>query len=156
VKFCSPPPAPGISRRAQGPGPTRHPRPRDCRPLGPFRRRHPDPLAGAIGATPDRSRARRRGAESQISRFSEFRGREGEIPLAHIKSYSSGPRTNPRSCHFVSVISGWVDDGSGSVRVRVHFGWTNPFSTLRFYNGPAQNGGQFRIIEIFKFRDRLG
>jgi hypothetical protein len=56
---------------------------------------------------------------------------------------------NIERIHFVSDISGWAGDGSGSVRVRVDFGWTNPLSTLAFYDEVAQNIGQFRIIKMF-------
>ena len=57
---------------------------------------------------------------------------------------------------FVSEDNGLLGVGSGSVRVRVYFGWTNPLSTLGFYNGPTQNSDQFRKTEVIVFRDRLG
>ena len=45
--------------RPPGPGPTRHPRPRDLPPLGPFRPRHYNPHARANRGTPGHSRALR-------------------------------------------------------------------------------------------------
>jgi hypothetical protein len=65
-------------------------------------------------------------------------------------------RADPRDFHFASNTSVWAGDGSGPVRVRVNFGWTNSFSTLQFYNEVAQIGSHLGIIEGFMFRDRLG
>ena len=63
---------------------------------------------------------------------------------------------NPEKIHFGTDISVYAADGSGSVRVRVHFGRTNPLSTLDFNNVVLQKSGQFRIVMMFMFRDRLG
>jgi hypothetical protein len=91
---------PGFLCPRADPGPIRHPRPPDSQFLEPFRPRHPTPLAGTTGATPGRSRARRRGAESQAFRFSDFRGREGETPVSTQSHIRANPRAEPRENSF--------------------------------------------------------
>jgi len=90
---------------AQDPGPARHPRRPDSQFLESFPARQPRSHAGANGATPAESRAHRRGAEIQISSFSEFWGAKAkshEHPPSHIRATHE---PIPERIHFVSVFS---------------------------------------------------
>ena len=64
------------------------------------------------------------GGAGRNPRFSDFRisgGAKAKL-REHVGSYRNHHRADPRSCHFVSDISGWTSVGSGPDRVRVKFG----------------------------------
>jgi hypothetical protein len=141
-----------LPRRALGPGPNRRPRPPDSQFLEPFRPRHPDPHAGENGATPGRSRARRRGRNLRFSVFQNFGGakaKSSELTSSHV-------RTTHEPIPGVVISFSTSRYRPASVRVRVSFGWPNPLPTLGFKYAAAQIGGHLRIIKGCMFRDRLG
>jgi len=109
---------PGLPSPNADPGPTRRPRPPESPPLGPFRPRHPTPLAGTTGAAPGRSRARRRGAESRVFRFSDFGGAKAKS-RDHTHSHI---RATHEPIPGVVISFPSSRDGSASVRDRFGFG----------------------------------
>ena len=154
LKICKPVAPPSeLPRHARDPGPTRHPRPPDSQFLAPFRLRHPNPHPVADVGNSAQSRASHSRVGIPVFQIFECaKVKFDEIAVA----ISEKPRAEPRAGRFISDISAWVSVGSGSVRVRVRFGWTKPLTTLGFKKVDTQNNGNIRIAEFTQFRDRLG
>ena len=126
LKVCRPAPSGtrNLPRRALGLGPNRRPRRPDSQFLEPFRPRHPRPPWPAQPA-PLRADLEHvaRGAEFRVFGFSDFRGRESEIPIRHTEPYSGQPtsRSPELSFRFRHLVMGrrrfGLDSGSGPFRM---------------------------------------
>jgi hypothetical protein len=125
LKFRRPAPSGtrDLPRRALDPGPTCRPRSTDFQFLESLRPRHPDSHAGENGATPGRSRARRRGTESQVFSFSDFGGAKvklHECTPGHVQNIlRAAPRKNPFRFRHLGICRCRFGFSSGSGQFRV-------------------------------------